>query len=58
MVIIARQMAVIAWKMFSEEILNRIVECCGFTKEDVVVEIGAGLGGLTCRLADKKGVCG
>jgi len=36
-----------------EEILNRIVECCGFTKEDIVVEIGAGLGGLTCRLAEQ-----
>jgi 16S rRNA (adenine1518-N6/adenine1519-N6)-dimethyltransferase len=36
-----------------EEILNRIVECGGFTNEDVVVEIGAGLGGLTCRLAEQ-----
>jgi Dimethyladenosine transferase (rRNA methylation) len=36
-----------------EEVLNRIVECCGFTKEDIVVEIGAGLGGLTCRLAEQ-----
>ena len=36
-----------------EEILDHIVECCSFSKEDVVVEIGAGLGGLTCRLSEK-----
>jgi 16S rRNA (adenine1518-N6/adenine1519-N6)-dimethyltransferase len=39
--------------IIQEEIFNRIIECCGFTKEDVVVEIGAGLGGLTCRLAEQ-----
>lgn len=37
--------------IIKEEILDRIVELCHFQKNDVVVEIGAGLGGLTTRLA-------
>jgi 16S rRNA (adenine1518-N6/adenine1519-N6)-dimethyltransferase len=35
-----------------EDILNLIVERCEFSPDDVVIEIGAGLGGLTCRLAE------
>jgi 16S rRNA (adenine1518-N6/adenine1519-N6)-dimethyltransferase len=37
--------------VIQEEILDRIVECCGIERGDTVVEIGAGLGGLTRRLA-------
>ena len=36
-----------------DEILNRIVERGNFQPNDMVVEIGAGLGGLTTRLAEK-----
>lgn len=39
--------------LVQEEILNRIVECCDFSRDDVVIEIGAGLGGLTSRLAEQ-----
>jgi 16S rRNA (adenine1518-N6/adenine1519-N6)-dimethyltransferase len=39
--------------IIQEEILEQIVACCDFSKDDVVIEIGAGLGGLTCRLAEK-----
>jgi 16S rRNA (adenine1518-N6/adenine1519-N6)-dimethyltransferase len=37
--------------IIKEEILDKIVELCHFQKDDTVVEIGAGLGGLTSRLA-------
>lgn len=37
--------------IIKEEILDKIVELCHLQKDDTVVEIGAGLGGLTSRLA-------
>ncbi len=36
-----------------EEVLDAIVELCELDDTDYVVEIGAGLGGLTCRLRDR-----
>lgn len=38
--------------LISEEIVNNIVEVAGVTKEDTVIEIGPGLGTLTCKLAE------
>jgi len=37
--------------LVQEEIFDKIIEHCNLTSDDVVVEIGAGLGGLTTRLA-------
>jgi len=37
--------------IIDEEILNKIVEMCYCHKDETVIEIGAGLGGLTSRLA-------
>ena len=39
--------------LVKEEIFNRIVALGNFQKEDIVVEIGAGLGGLTSCLAER-----
>jgi 16S rRNA (adenine1518-N6/adenine1519-N6)-dimethyltransferase len=39
--------------IIQEQVLDHIVEFCDLTQDDVVIEIGAGLGGLTCRLAEQ-----
>ncbi len=39
--------------LFNEHYLDAIVSCGDITKEDVVIEIGPGLGVLTTRLAEK-----
>lgn len=39
--------------LFDEHFLNSIVECGNISKDDVVIEIGPGLGVLTTRLAEK-----
>ncbi|MDG6922753.1 MAG: ribose ABC transporter permease, partial [Nitrososphaerota archaeon] len=39
--------------LVSEEIANRLVEEAGISREDVVLEIGAGSGIITKRLAKK-----
>lgn len=39
--------------LFDEHYLNSIVEAGNITKEDVVIEIGPGLGVLTTRIAEK-----
>jgi len=38
--------------LFDKNILRKIVESSGVTKKDTVVEIGAGLGTLTCLLSE------
>ena len=39
--------------LVDEQLLDKIADLCRLGKEDVVVEIGPGLGGLTTRLADQ-----
>ena len=39
--------------LFDEHYLSAIVDCGNITKDDVVIEIGPGLGVLTTRLAEK-----
>lgn len=41
--------------LISEEVVNKIVDCSQITKEDLVIEIGPGLGTLTKLLLDKAG---
>lgn len=41
--------------LIDEEILSQIIEGSGVTKEDVAIEIGAGVGVLTKALAEKSG---
>lgn len=41
--------------LISEEVLNTIVDCSGINKEDLVIEIGPGLGTLTKFLLEKAG---
>ena len=39
----------------SQEVIEKIVSCSQITKEDLVIEIGPGLGTLTKYLLDKAG---
>ncbi len=39
--------------LIDEEILNRIVEVAALSKDDIVIEIGSGMGTLTKKLAEK-----
>ena len=41
--------------LISEQVVNKIVECSSITKEDLVIEIGPGLGTLTKELLEKAG---
>ncbi|MEM2864650.1 MAG: 16S rRNA (adenine(1518)-N(6)/adenine(1519)-N(6))-dimethyltransferase RsmA [Candidatus Bathyarchaeia archaeon] len=41
--------------LFHDGILRRIVDYASLTSDDVVLEVGAGLGSLTSRLAEKAG---
>lgn len=41
--------------LVSEEVVNTIADCSQITKEDLVIEIGPGLGTLTKKLLDKAG---
>lgn len=41
--------------LISEQVVNKIVDCSQITKEDLVIEIGPGLGTLTKLLLDKAG---
>lgn len=41
--------------MIDDSVLDRIVDACDLTKETAVVEIGAGIGNLTTRLAADAG---
>lgn len=41
--------------LINETIVNRIVETADITKDDIVIEIGPGLGTLTARLLEKAG---
>ena len=41
--------------LISEEVVNKIVDCSNITKEDLVIEIGPGLGTLTKLLLEKAG---
>lgn len=41
--------------LVSEEVVNKIVECSEICKEDLVIEIGPGLGTLTKYLLEKAG---
>src|SRR5262249_28296312 len=41
--------------LVDEKAYQAIVEACRIEKDDVVIEIGAGLGTLTARLAEKAG---
>lgn len=45
--------------LIDEEVVNKIVESAGITKEDMVIEIGPGLGTLTLPLLEKakKVIC-
>ena len=45
--------------LISEEVVNKIVDCSNLTKEDLVIEIGPGLGTLTKFLLEKakKVIC-
>ena len=41
--------------LISQEVVEKIVECSQITKEDLVIEIGPGLGTLTKYLLEKAG---
>jgi 16S rRNA (adenine1518-N6/adenine1519-N6)-dimethyltransferase len=41
--------------LINEEVINAIVECSNICNEDLVIEIGPGLGTLTKRLLEKAG---
>ncbi|MCI8640785.1 MAG: 16S rRNA (adenine(1518)-N(6)/adenine(1519)-N(6))-dimethyltransferase RsmA [Clostridia bacterium] len=41
--------------LINEEVVNKIVECSEITKEDLVIEIGPGLGTLTKELLERAG---
>ena len=41
--------------LVNQEVVNTIVECSEITKEDLVIEIGPGLGTLTKELLEKAG---
>ncbi len=41
--------------LINEEIVNKIAESANLTKEDLVIEIGPGLGTLTSKLLEKAG---
>lgn len=41
--------------LINEEVVNKIVDCSDITKEDLVIEIGPGLGTLTKYLLEKAG---
>ena len=41
--------------LINENVVNSIVECSNITKEDLVIEIGPGLGTLTKELLEKAG---
>lgn len=41
--------------LINEEIVNKIVECSEITKEDLIIEIGPGLGTLTKELLERAG---
>ena len=41
--------------LIDENIVNSIVECANISKDDVVIEIGPGLGTLTSKLVEKAG---
>lgn len=41
--------------LISEQVVNKIVECSSIAKEDLVIEIGPGLGTLTKELLEKAG---
>ena len=41
--------------LISQEVVEKIVDCSNITKEDLVIEIGPGLGTLTKYLLDKAG---
>ncbi len=41
--------------LINEEVVNKIVDCSNITKQDLVIEIGPGLGTLTSLLLEKAG---
>ena len=41
--------------LINENVVSSIVECSNITKEDLVIEIGPGLGTLTKELLEKAG---
>ena len=41
--------------LVNEEVLDKIVECSNINKEDLIIEIGPGLGTLTSKLLEKAG---
>lgn len=41
--------------LINEEVVNKIVECSEITKEDLIIEIGPGLGTLTKELLERAG---
>ena len=41
--------------LIDEEVLDKIVECSNINKEDLIIEIGPGLGTLTSKLLEKAG---
>ena len=41
--------------LISQEVVEKIVDCSNITKNDLVIEIGPGLGTLTKYLLDKAG---
>ena len=41
--------------LVNENVVSSIVECSNITKEDLVIEIGPGLGTLTKELLEKAG---
>lgn len=41
--------------LISQEVVNTIVDCSKITKEDLIIEIGPGLGTLTKKLLEKAG---
>ncbi len=41
--------------LINENIINKIVESANITKEDLIIEIGPGLGTLTAKLLEKAG---
>ena len=41
--------------LINEEVVNNIVDCSNITRQDLVIEIGPGLGTLTKYLLEKAG---
>ena len=41
--------------LVNENVVNSIIDCSNITKQDLVIEIGPGLGTLTNKLLEKSG---